>query len=192
VCGIFACSTPSQGGKSDIVERIIGRIGQVNQVAAILSAVAILIAMFAVTADVLARKLANQALHGVTEFSELMLVIIIYLAVGLTQIHGRHVRVDVIGSRIAAGTLKRIDILARLVVIFIVTLLAWRTGAEAIHSIEIGEMIQGVIDFPMPPARLSIFAGFVMLLSYIVVDFVRHLLLPASMPTTEEPEEGGV
>jgi len=172
-----------------MLARILRRIEHINQAAALLSAAAILVAMFAVTADVISFKLANQPLHGVTELSELLLVIIIYLAVGFTQIHGRHVKVDVLSSRVSPTALKRTDVVASLVVIFVIVLLTWRTGVEAIHSIQIGEMVQGIIDFPIPPARVSIFAGFIMLTFYVVLDFVRRLLLP---PPEQGKQEGGV
>jgi len=139
-----------------------------------------MIAMFSITAGVVSLKIADRSLPGVPELSELLLVIMIYLAVGYTQIKGRHVRVDMLLERVSFRTRHWMEIVSQFLVIIIVAFLVWQTGLKAIHAIEIGEYIQGDIMFPLTPSKLSVFIGLLFLLAYIILDVIRRLRTPAS------------
>ena len=79
-----------------------------------------MVAMFAVTAGVVTLKLIDRALPGVPELSELLLVMMIYLAVGYTQIKGRHVRLDMLLERASPRTRNIMEVVASSLVIIIV------------------------------------------------------------------------
>ncbi len=139
-----------------------------------------MVAMFAVTAGVVTLKLIDRALPGVPELSELLLVMMIYLAVGYTQIKGRHVRLDMLLERASPRTRNIMEVVASSLVIIIVAFLVWQTSIKAFHAIEIGEYIAGAVQFPVAPSRISISIGLFFLLIYLILNVIRRLRTPAS------------
>ena len=170
-------------------------VEQLNQGIAYLSAAAIMIAMFSITAGVFSLKIVDRSLPGVPELSELLLVVMIYLAVGYTQIKGRHVRVDILLERVSPRIRHRMEIVSQFLVLIILVFLVWQTGVKAIHAIEVGDYIQGDIKFPLTPSKISVFIGLLLLLAYIILDVIRRLRTPAleiGKPEASTKQEGEI
>ena len=63
----------------------------------------IFILMILTAANVLLRKLTGISITGMTEISELMMIILVFFALAQAEIMNRHVRVSLLTDRLTSG-----------------------------------------------------------------------------------------
>lgn len=145
---------------------------------AILGAAAIILMMLSVSADILARKFLGKPIPGVVETNELLMVIIIFMGLGVTQILGKNVRMDAVIVRLRPGIQHGLYLLTTLIVLSLVSLLVWQTAAEAIESISMREFRFGSIPFPMWPSKLALPVGSGLLWIVLLLDLLCRIFPP--------------
>jgi len=153
---------------------------------AFLGAAAIIIMMLSVSADILARKFLGKPIPGVVETNELLMVIIIFMGLGITQILGKNVRMDAVIVRVRPGAQRGLHIFITLIVLGLVSLLAWQTAAEALKSIGMREIRFGSIPFPVWPSKLALPIGSILLWFVLLVDLLCSIFPPECASTNEE------
>jgi TRAP-type C4-dicarboxylate transport system permease small subunit len=126
------------------------------------------------------RYLFNAPVTGTLEVTESLLVIVILMALALTQFQGGHIRVTLLTRRMPPT-------LARLASIFALLLgaafFAWCSYASwnfAYQSYTVNEAEWGSITFPLYPIKFIVFFGIILLAIQFVLDLIVEIVAPAA------------
>ena len=80
----------------------------------LISSLSTFVMMVLVVANIFGRYLLNKPLDGTLEFTESLLVLIIFLSVALTQFDGGHIRVTLLTRRLPKGWAQALNIFCML------------------------------------------------------------------------------
>lgn len=141
----------------------------------ILSGFITLAVMVVVVLDVGGRSLFNAPIGGANEFSELLLVGMIFLGLAAAQQQRQHFAIEIATLRLPTGAQRWVRLFGWLVSLGIVGLLAWVSGKQAWTSWLRGESSYGTIAFPIWPARMVIAFGLALLALQLAIDSLRIL-----------------
>ncbi len=121
---------------------------------------ALIMALIAITvADVAWRNLSGRSIPGVYEYSEVILVSVVFLSLAWTQKTDAHVSIDLVTRALPPGLARLVHALGLAVAL---TVLSWMTSASAgaaWESWETGEYRIGLSQVPVWPARLAVCFG---------------------------------
>jgi TRAP-type C4-dicarboxylate transport system permease small subunit len=137
--------------------------------------IGMLISMFLGTADVIGTQMLSQPVPGAREITESTMVLIVFGALTYGQIRRSHIRVELLYTRLPPRGRAALDILADLCGLLFFGLLLWQAINEAEFSMQIGEATDGLIRFPLYPARIILATGTALLLVRLVLDVVVDL-----------------
>src|SRR5690606_36005148 len=104
---------------------------------------------------------AGQGVPGVVEISEVLLVIMIFAALGAAQQSGTHISTSVVTSRVSVKTRKVLRVGAAVIGLATVLVMIIVTGERSLLSLLSGEYRFGIVRMPVRPARLAIFVGLI-------------------------------
>ncbi|HEY9567099.1 MAG TPA: TRAP transporter small permease [Thalassobaculum sp.] len=141
--------------------------------------VGVLLSMFLGTADVVGTQVFGQPVPGAREITESTMVLIVFGALTYGQIRRSHIRVELLYMRLRPRAKAALDILADVCGLLFFGLLLWQGINEAQFSLQIGESTDGLIRFPLYPARITLALGtalFIVRLALDVVVDARHLI----------------
>jgi TRAP-type C4-dicarboxylate transport system permease small subunit len=158
---------------------ILGRAGRI--IAKIISggskganAVALTVLMvmaFFTLADVIGRSGFNKPISGAYEFTELLFVIVVALALGYSAILGSHVRIDIIVSRFPKKAQFVIDAISYFVSSAFFLIASWRVALQAIR-VESQDVTSGILGIPLYPFNWVLAFGFFLVgLMFLVISF---------------------
>ena len=131
-----------------------------------------LIAMFLGTGDVVGTQFFGWPLHGAKEITESTMVLIVFGALAYAQIRRAHIRVELIYSHMTQRVQAAMDVVADLAGLVFFGFLAWQCTIEAILSWQVGEAADGLLRFPLYPARWILVAGTAMLMLRLMLDLI--------------------
>ncbi len=95
-------------------QRLYQGYGRLLRGCGLISSVATFLMMLVVVANIVGRYLFNRPLTGTLEFTESLLVIIIFLSIALTQYDGGHIRVNILTRRLPKRAARGFTVLAML------------------------------------------------------------------------------
>ncbi|MFV0408911.1 MAG: TRAP transporter small permease [Paracoccus sp. (in: a-proteobacteria)] len=145
-------------------------MARLSLVLVLISGSAIVGLMLATSYDVIARKALGFGLPGVVEWSEVLLVIVVFTGMMSAELSGSHIRGASIlprSSRGGIGAAMRClgDAIGAAVLIWAVVV----TSEAAFASYKVGEFREGLSRVPVWPAKLAIplgLAGFALALVF--------------------------
>ena len=126
------------------IERILGRS---IDIATLASAIALVLMMLHITADVIAKFVFSSPLPGtIAIVSHYYMVAVVFLPLAFAERHSNHISVEVLVVRLPQLMQLRLNALAAAYSALIFGLLAWRGAKEALRKTEVGTFIieQGV------------------------------------------------
>jgi TRAP-type C4-dicarboxylate transport system permease small subunit len=153
---------------SDLVERfalavlLVGGAGMVT-------------AMFLGAGDVVGTQFLGWPIPGVLEITESTMTLIVFGALAYAQIRRNHIRVELIYSHMGPRVKAAMDVIADVAAIIFFGFLLSEAISEGLMSWRIRETADGLIQFPLYPARWILIAGTVMLLLQLVLHFFQDL-----------------
>lgn len=159
---------------------IVGFLDRVSRVLAMAAGAALLVIMGSLCLDVGLRKALDHGIPQAVEYSEVLLVIMVFLAWSETQRRGGHVAIELLVRRLPAQARQLIEIAGLILVFVIMMPIVWRTGLDAWHSYQQGEFRIGVAHTLMWPARAAVTLGLVALVGQLLgqiitsIDRARH------------------
>jgi TRAP-type mannitol/chloroaromatic compound transport system permease small subunit len=103
------------------------------------------------------------------------MVLIVFGALAYAQIRRAHIRVELIYSHTGPRLRAAMDVVAGLAATIFFGLLLWQAILEGIISWNIRETADGLIQFPLYPARWILIAGTALLIAQLALDLVRDL-----------------
>lgn len=150
-----------------------------------------LLSMFLGTADVVGTQVLGRPVPGAREITESTMVLIVFGALTYGQIRRSHIRVELLYTRLPPRGRAGLDILADLCGLLFFGLLLWQAVNEAQFSMQIEEATDGLIRFPLYPARIILATGTALLLVRLVLDVIvdlGHLIAGTEIQTPVDPQ----
>jgi TRAP-type C4-dicarboxylate transport system permease small subunit len=108
--------------------------------------------------DILGRYLFNSPITGVFEITELALAVMVFLALGYTQVFKGHVTIDFFVSRLNPAKRKCMEIFMLSVSFLLISVLTWELGLHTVRLYRAGN-VTGVLELPHWPIVLTMAIG---------------------------------
>ena len=136
------------------------RIAKLSEWLAWLSAGTIFAMCLLTTVDVALRRLPfGWYVVGTVEISQLLNVVTAFSVLGAVLLHGQHLAVSVVEERLPPR-LKRVSALVNaLLSLFLWGLISWKMWAEAAWAVAEQEVMFGMANIPVWPARIMSAVG---------------------------------
>jgi TRAP-type C4-dicarboxylate transport system permease small subunit len=146
--------------------RIVSIFTKITKMFGMLAAFSILLIMIMVSADVFCRYVFNSPIIGAMEFSLMLMIAVIYLGLGYTEISDRHIVIDLFYKKLNLKYQHIISKINCIILLIISSILFWHSFADFLYSYEINEILPGMASFPKYPSKLCLSLG---VLIYIFV-----------------------
>jgi TRAP-type C4-dicarboxylate transport system permease small subunit len=159
-------------------ERLYQAYGRMLRGFGVISAVATFVMMVLVVANVLGRYLLNQPLTGTLEFTESLLVVIIFLSLALTQFDGGHIRVTLLTRRLPKAWARGLTVFCMLCGAVFFAWCAFAAWKFAAQSWSFKEQEWGTVVFPLYPVKFIVFAGILLLAIQFLLDAIAETMMP--------------
>lgn len=153
-----------------MLERLIGAVQWLSRALAALAAVLIFALVIATSADILSRNLIGEPIRGVFEYTEVALVIIVFLGIPYTMQVSGHVEIDSFMRRVPQRASRILSIVGLVFVIPFVGWWAMSSWEVAVSAWRVGEARMGVMQVPVWPARFLVPLGAVLLFLEIIIS----------------------
>lgn len=142
------------------------------------SAVSTFATMLLVGVNVLGRYLFNAPLTGTLEFTESLLVLIIFFSLALTQYDGGHIRVTLLTRRLSVASQRALTVFAMLCGAIFFAWCAYAAWRFAYESWTVNEYEWGTVAFPLYPVKFVVFGGIVLLAIQFLLDAIAETIMP--------------
>ena len=155
--------------------KIIELVGKFSQFGVFLAGLALMLMMFVGAADVIMDKIFNRPIPSTLEFTESLLVMSFFMAIGFTQLRRGHIAVELFKSRMKGTKREILDLIGYfllLVFFFLLTLQGWKF---ALYSLRILEFQSGLYNFPVYPAKLMAAFGLSIMTLQCFADFLNGI-----------------
>jgi TRAP-type C4-dicarboxylate transport system permease small subunit len=162
-----------------------------TQVLAFLSVLCIVVMLVAIVADVTRRTLAGQAVAGVVELGEVIMVAIVFLGLGYAERRGAHVSMTLFVRRLPPRAAAIVNGAGLLLVVLVVGWMVYVTADRALASFEAKEFRFGLVRVPVWPARIAIAVGlavYFLELLFRLVDDIRAARGKLPSPVADEAD----
>ena len=114
-----------------------------------------------VTLDVVAKLVWNQPIQGTVEISSYYyMVAIVMLPMPFVEHRDAQITVDLVTDRLPDGPRRICLALGCLAGAGILSVMAWRTGLDAVRAFRVGEVVMGSREVIVWPARVLLPVGF--------------------------------
>ena len=155
-----------------LVSRILERLAFV---VLLFGGIGMMGSMFLGTGDVIGTQFLGWPLPGALELTESTMTLIVFGGLAYAQIRRSHIRVEIVYARVGPRMRAAMDVFAHALGILFFGLLAWQAWGEAAFSIQIEEAPDGLIRFPLYPARIILLSGTVLLVVRLVLDVIEDV-----------------
>lgn len=136
-----------------------------TEVLALASVTLIVVVLVMTVADVVRREISGKSVPGVVEWSEVAMVMIVFLGLGYAERQRAHVSMTLFVRMLPPRTAAIINSLGLFLVLLIVTWMVYVTADRALTSFEAKEFRFGLVRVPVWPARVALAVG---LLAYLL------------------------
>jgi TRAP-type C4-dicarboxylate transport system permease small subunit len=171
-------ASPLSGLSMSAFKRLYRGYGLLLRGCGLIAAFATFAMMVLVVANIGGRYLLNHPVTGSLEFTEALLVLIIFLSVALTQYDGGHIRVTLATRRLSPHLARAANILCMLAGAAFFGWCAYAAWKFAYQSWSIDEYEWGTVAFPLYPVKFVVFAGILMLAIQFLLDAVAETMMP--------------
>ena len=144
----------------------------------LISSAATFLLMLLVVANIIGRYLFNKPLTGTLEFTESLLVLVIFCSVALTQYDGGHIRVNLVTRRLPRRVARGLTVFAMLSGCAFFTWCAYAAWIFAAQAYSFNEREWGEVVFPLWPMKFVVFIGISMLALQFLLDAIAETIMP--------------
>ncbi|MFO1414294.1 MAG: TRAP transporter small permease [Burkholderiales bacterium] len=106
------------------------------------SALALLVMVFVLVADVAMANLLRRPISGTFDVVETTLVFLVFLGFPITFLRGGHIAVDIIDHVVSPETVRRLKVLAWVITLAFLVFFAWQMTYPALDAFRFGERKQ--------------------------------------------------
>jgi TRAP-type C4-dicarboxylate transport system permease small subunit len=141
-----------------------------NRFLAHIASAGLALLMFLTVVDVLGRYLFNRPVTGTFELTEMSMVLIVFLALGLAQHHQEHISLDLAYIHFPSWLKKATDLTVDLVNLAIVGAMTWQLYNYFVRMRD-GNYTTAVLQLPIHPFVIVALAGVAAYLLAILCGF---------------------
>ena len=131
--------------------------------------------MLLTVADVFLRKVFNRLIMGSVEVTEFMMVGLVFFSLAQTEVLNRHVKVDLLMSRLGERTQGLIDMITQFVCFLLFGAITWSTLIYSAKMRASGEVSQD-LWIPIYPFVYIVVMGCALLSTILLVKFLMALI----------------
>ena len=131
--------------------------------------------MLLTIADVFLRKVFSKSILGTVEVTEFMMVGLVFFSLAHTEVLNRHVKVDLIMSRLGERTQGLIDMITQFVCFLLFGGITWSTLVYSTKMRASGE-VSGDLWIPIYPFVYIVVVGCALLSLILLVKFLMALI----------------
>jgi TRAP-type transport system small permease protein len=143
---------------------------RLNQLLTYIGSIALALLMFLTVADVAGRYLFNRPVPGTFELTEMIMVPIVFLALGLAQHHNEHIALDLAYNYFSLPLKKVTRVIADVVSLVIAVAVTWQLYEYFMRMLD-GDYTTAVLQVPVHPFVVLALAGVASYLLAIISDF---------------------
>lgn len=147
----------------------------------VLAGFALLYLIFGSASDVLLRLALGWGFPGILEYSEVVLVSMVYFSLAMTQLHDGHVSVEIVTNRLSPRWAAAVECFGLLIVVGVLSLVADRALAVAWQSYAQGEYRLGMSKALIWPVRFVIVTGLVALVLQLLLRIVALIRVASGL-----------
>jgi len=131
--------------------------------------------MFLVVCDVGGRYLFNRPVHGALEITEFIMVGLVFLTLAHTQAIKGHIQVELLIGLMSRRKKLVLDLVTYVLGTVIFALITWQGWVSFMDSWGIREKTDGLIPFPVYPAKFVVPLGCFLLTLRFIADIMNVL-----------------
>jgi TRAP-type C4-dicarboxylate transport system permease small subunit len=140
-----------------------------------IASVTLFLMMILTVADVFLRKLFSKSILGTVEVTEFMMVIVVFFSLAHAEVLNRHVRVDLLMSRMGKRAQEVIEVLTQFVCFLLFGAITWSTLVYSGKMRASGEVSQD-LWIPIFPFVYIASVGCALLTLILLLKFLRALI----------------
>lgn len=142
---------------------------------AIIAALAVVVMLWAIIADVGVRNLTSSSLPGMIEVGETMVVAVIFLGMMQAGVTGEHITVTLFSGRISDANRRWVRLFAWTFSTLFLGWLGYATLTRAMASLASNESRFGILSWPIWPGRIVIAVGVLSMFAVAAWNVARLL-----------------
>ncbi|WP_420557945.1 TRAP transporter small permease subunit [Roseovarius sp.] len=159
-------------------------------VLAVLATVSLFLMMLQTVIDVLASNLAGRPIPGNLEIiSVYHMVLVVFLPLAFVELKHEPISVDLVYQMLPESLQRWVLVAGYLVTATFFGFLLWQTGADALRSLEMNEMMMGAVFLTIWPAKLALPTGFAAALLVVVANAWQAVTDPDFNPSPDAPDD---
>lgn len=165
-------ATVSEPAKRSLITKFITALNA-------LSGYVLFFMMLMITVDVTGRYLFASPIPGTLEFTEFLMVFVVFFSLSYVQLKKRHICVELVTQRLPIKVADGLAIVTLLVAALFFGLMAWQASLSAASAFEYREASEGLIQIPIYPPKLAIPFGCAIMVIQLLRDAsdrLRHLV----------------
>ncbi len=165
-----------------------------NSIAEKISGGIALLVTLLISFDVILRYIFRASIPASVEFTQVLLVLLVYLALGKAQEAKQHIRVEFVLEKLSPGVRRYWEIVVHFFALVFIAIVFWESLGLFIDSISVMEYYGGAVRVPIYPARGAILVGCGLMTLQLVRDLIDLLspkskLVEVASPEVREIEE---
>lgn len=145
----------------------------------------VILAIFPTVLDVASRYVTGRSLRGVVEYSEVILIVIVYFAMGAAFRNGSHISTPIFLNLLPPGLARALDFIGCAILAIVLATAIYLTALLAINSYAIGEFRFGLTQVPIWPAKIAIPIGLAVMFLEVVLRALDLMTGRADVSTGE-------
>lgn len=142
----------------------------------VIAAVLIIVIMLSTAADVAVRQATGASIPGVVEYSEVLMVGLVFLGLAYAQRARAHIGVDLVTERMPVRVAHIARAIGLTIAFVVLAIMAYETFEVALRSFESREFRFGLVQVPIWPARMIIPIGLVALLLELSISLYDEIV----------------
>jgi TRAP-type C4-dicarboxylate transport system permease small subunit len=150
----------------------------------------VILLMLLTVADVAMRKASGRGVPGTLEYSEVLLVIVVFLAIAAGQARGYHVNTMVLTQALPLKVRRWVELIGAIIGAIVVATMAAVSVEAALVSFQTGEYRFGLAHVPIWPARFALAIGLILYVFEFLRTSLERFLDNEDLTLAEELAEG--
>jgi TRAP-type C4-dicarboxylate transport system permease small subunit len=146
-------------------------LGSVSRWVGYISAVAIILMMLLVTANVIGRYFIREPITGAPEIACLMMIVIVFPALAWVALEGKHIRVDFIMDRFPPLVQTITEGLMLIISLGIYAIISWRSFLAATRSSDVSSLL----SIPQAPFYWIMAVGWALFTISIIALIIKNI-----------------
>jgi TRAP-type C4-dicarboxylate transport system permease small subunit len=127
-------------------------------------------------------------LHGLSELSVFVMMIVIYLGLSRCEEYSEHVGLEFAINKLSNKTRRAMAAVAQLLAVVTVGLMFYAVTTDAWSAFETNSSIEGLIDLPIWPTKFVMVVGMVFFLLQAIINLIDSILMAGGYETTRNSE----